>query len=32
MMAEFEEWNNNRYIWFCERHLHRGDCGLEDCD
>lgn len=24
--------DNYRYIWFCERHLHRGDCSMEDCD
>lgn len=21
-----------RHIWFCDRHAHRGDCDLEDCD
>lgn len=31
-MADFEYAFEPRHIWFCDRHAHRGDCGLEDCD
>jgi hypothetical protein len=31
-MAEFEYDFQAGHIWFCERHAHRGDCGLEDAD
>ena len=29
---EQKHYDGNFYVQFCERHKHRGDCGLEDAD